>query len=340
MSPIPVTTTILAVVSEAPGEIDVRTMARLCQRIAMVYLSGKISSGNLDPARFGLNLNDLATDSIADLFRRDDQGQFPAFKRYFSRLCGRLVTDAEYLSALRRLLFSHVNQHLFRLHREFDPSLGKIIRNIKLAAKHLRHFHLDEVLGEPWIVDKEDFRDDRECTLMPPEILERQLAPALSGNGTMIHALEEFRTILLDSPSYRKAYPLVGLGIILRRVMSQLAEADKVTDTRLDPGLGVDEIRAAVAASVKRVEQRMRETYLSSEKVSPKDYTGYFAAIRNLFNERYAGENGIDLSYFDYLNQTIGPMPREEYRTCHRVRFEYLAKLTRQEFVRIMEKEL
>ena len=123
--------TVRAVVSDTPCDVDTRSMAELCQRVAIVYLSGKVSSGHLDPARFGLDLRDLAVDSVADLFRRSQDGQFPSFQRYFTPLRKSLVSEAEYLGALRRLLFSHINQHLFRLHREFDPSLGKIIRNIK-----------------------------------------------------------------------------------------------------------------------------------------------------------------------------------------------------------------
>lgn len=332
--------TVRMIISDVPGEEETRSMARLCERIALVYLSGKLSKGRLDPERFGLTLNDLATDSVADLFQRTPEGQYRSFKRYFCPIKDHLVTDAEYLGALRRLLFNHINQHLFRLHREFDPSLGKIIRNIKLAVKRIRHLHLGEVLGEPWILDAEDLKSDHEGVLMPPEVLERMLAPALCGNGTMIHALEEFRSLLVESPSYRKAYPLVGLGLVLRRIMSHLGDLEQVPETRLDRGLTVEDIRSQVSASVGQIRQSMLETYVTKEKMSPETYNGYFAALRNLFNERYAGEDGVDLSYFDFLNSAIGPMDRGEYMRKHRVRFEYLAKLTRRELIRRIEKDL
>ncbi len=39
------------------------------------------------------------------------------------------------LGPARRLVFSHVNQALCRIYQETDPSLGKLIRNLKLAVK-------------------------------------------------------------------------------------------------------------------------------------------------------------------------------------------------------------
>ena len=58
------------------------------------------------------------------------------------------LDEEEATQQLRILVFSKVNQGLFRLYRENDPILARLIRNIKLAVKADPSFKQLVLLGQ------------------------------------------------------------------------------------------------------------------------------------------------------------------------------------------------
>ena len=94
----------------------------------------------------------LALDCIADTFQRDENGHFTTLITYFESLNWRQLSDADLTIALRRLIFSKVNEGLFRSYRAEDPNLARIIRNIKEAVKRNDSFSLHREREVQWIV--------------------------------------------------------------------------------------------------------------------------------------------------------------------------------------------
>ena len=66
---------------------------------------------------------DLAYDCIAELFLQDDDGVPKVLRTYFNGLNVQELDEAEILIHLRRLIVARVNQELFRIFGEIDPSL-------------------------------------------------------------------------------------------------------------------------------------------------------------------------------------------------------------------------
>ncbi|MEX0721402.1 MAG: hypothetical protein WD059_12090 [Balneolaceae bacterium] len=75
------------------------------------------------------DIDDLALDCIADLFGREGDC-LTEIESYFPKEQLSELKESEVAIKLRRLVFSKVNEGLFRNYRSFDPSLSKIIRNI------------------------------------------------------------------------------------------------------------------------------------------------------------------------------------------------------------------
>ena len=78
------------------------------------------------------NLEDLAWDFIADLFQKNDKRELIVIKEFFEGRHVDSMKDSEISLELRRLVCSKVEDNVFRFYGEKDPSLKKIIRNIKL----------------------------------------------------------------------------------------------------------------------------------------------------------------------------------------------------------------
>jgi hypothetical protein len=109
---------------------------RLCYTIAHRLIHRKVVVWKLSPDFIGLSENDITHDCIAELFTRSSTNELIEFCRYFEYQ--RIIVDAQpedlLLIHLRRLVSSIVNDNLFRLYREADAPLGKILRNIKMAV--------------------------------------------------------------------------------------------------------------------------------------------------------------------------------------------------------------
>ena len=87
--------------------------------------------------------SDLALDAISDLFERDVEGRFIRLIRYFEDQDYRSCDERELWTLNRRLIAGTVSDALFRNYRESDPSLARIIRNLK------RGIQQSDVLGLP-----------------------------------------------------------------------------------------------------------------------------------------------------------------------------------------------
>ena len=133
--------------SQSPEQLNV--VIRACLALASELLQRKCGSHRLSET-LGLHGDDLAYDCIADLFQRDERGRLLQLQAYFLGVDLDQLSDAEVLIFLRKLVYSRVNQSLFRMYQEADPAFHKILRNIKLAVQSLNQFReLDRFGNHP-----------------------------------------------------------------------------------------------------------------------------------------------------------------------------------------------
>ncbi len=327
------------VVSSSPQPASVREFVYHCHRLASAYLRRKVASGRLNLNHFSLTLDDLALDSIADLFQRDEHDSFPRLNCFFSSVKFSSRGEEECSALTRQLVFSEVNRHLFRLYRESDPSLGKIIRNIKSAAKYSESFILERRGDEIWLCTPSEDRVSESRPMLSPEIAEIRLGSRLPANASLKNFLEALAEILHEENDYYPAFPLVGLALIIRSAFSRLQEdtaglsGDEYTITSAD-------LEHMIFSSVDSVRKRMRSSYVGKEKLDPQTYESHFLAIRDILVTQFVHDDGFDLTFFDHLRNHMEDLTAGEYQSRHRVYLEYFSKLARQELLDALRKEL
>ena len=169
----------------------------------------------------GLSSSDLAYDCVADLFRRDERGSLIQIRAYFGALEISDASDAEMLMHLRRLVFSAVNQGIYRLYRQADPAFGKILRNIKLAVATLQNFTEEiERFGEPYLVPA--LADPlTECPPFEIGYLERALAPFVRNSPSVPTLLGALSFILRQQEKCSPAIALATVASLFRSVYAQ-----------------------------------------------------------------------------------------------------------------------
>lgn len=314
----------------------IRHIVALFQSVAVIYLRRRTSSATFGIDRLGLPLPDLAIDCIADLFKRDEHGVFVTLKQYFEGIGYETMTEEQLLGACRRLVFSKVNQELYRQYKEHDPDLHRIIRNIKDSVPRIPVIRIEARGGENVLV----FGGQPEhLPTISPEILEAYLTEEISSRMTIRGILLTAAEIFASQDLYKRSYPLTGFALIVRAAFANL-EVSADESAVENKSLTESEFRRFVSESVSRVSGQMKHGYVEKGKVSDGIYTSYFQSIGEILCAEYVLNDGDAVSYYDHLRSQMPDLSPEEYRNNHRTVLEYLAKLTRKDFLVQVRKEL
>jgi hypothetical protein len=315
---------VLDVTGPAPDRTRVNSLVEVCRALASSFLSGKASAGTL--ASFhGISINDLAYDCIADLFRQDGNGNYLELQSYFDGLHVESLDDAEVLPHLRRLVFSKVNQGLYRLYSETDPSLSRILRNVKLAIGALKNFTEAERFGETYIAPS--LADTLEH--LPPfdrDDLECRFIAMTTGTELVPQLLARLSLLLRDQEEHCRVVPLISVGLMIRKVYEQ-KKAASVEPDATETAMGMKDVITIVQDACNEVKQKIRAKYVDCGKVSESVFCCYFKAIEGEILNRVRGKGGNEHTLFTALKESLPGLGKEEYQNQHRSRVEYLLKL-------------
>lgn len=323
-----------AVEAVVAGQADRGAVHRLVQeayRLSLAYLKQKIRAGRLQPALFGLSLDDLALDCVADLFQRDAEGTFEQLVAYFGAARWAALPDDELFVAYRRLVFSKVNESLFRRYREADPVLAKIVRNLKNAVKAREEVSLDRQTGAQWIrVHAGAEAGGGGLPAAPPEVLEAYLVRALRRDDSIQGAVQALVAFTALHPHYAAGYPLTQFAQVVRAALQRLCEPEETPEAA--PFLG-GEIDEAIHRATEGVALGMHASYVGRGKVDPQTFGTYFCAIRDILRAEFVSASRPVASYFEALQHYYPELSKGDYRSDHRHIVEYLTKLARARLV-------
>lgn len=330
-------------ISDQPSRLATSILVEHSQRIAAAYLLRRTRSGRLYLDRFDLTVEDLALDCLADLFRRDDEGRLVRLRDYAASIGWDELDDAGLLIALRRLIFSAVNEGLFRRYRESDPALGRLIRTLKQHARTSEHAVLHRLRGTLVLlpIDSPPASDDR--PRMPPEVLEAHLHQAIDPSGRLKGVVDAVASLLRDHPFYAAEVTLPDLAIGIRNVRARrgetggeaLADADDLDERHL-----CSLIKTQVDLALAEVGHDMRPLYIGRRGVAPDVYSAYLKAVRDILQAQFAERGTPDLSFREALNSYVQAVGSAEYRRRHQAILEYLVTLTRSRFLARIEPAL
>jgi hypothetical protein len=322
-----------------PAPEVIREFVYLCRNMAAAYLRVKIAQNRLDPDFFGVSVDDLALDCVANLFERDREGQFLELRRYYQSLSSSCTCEEDLFAKTRRLVFSRVNESLFELYKEHDRSLSNVLRNLKIGLRSHRRLFTYENGSDLWVRTADSIDRTGTLPLLPSEMIESQLLANTDSRRTTKDLLDAFAELLQTQDVYRKQYPFVGLAFILRFILQR---TDIVTDAvAIDPeGLTTEEVREFLHASVDRIHDSMRRTYLDNGKLDRRTYDLYFDTINDILESEFIRNDSVRLLYYDFLKVHLPDLCETEYMLEHRNYLEYLAKLARKEFLESISQEL
>ena len=312
--------------SASPQRWAVEHLVGESHRFAQAYLYTKRRRGRLHLT--DLSVDDLALDCVAELFERTDDGAFPVLQSYFG-------DDTEWAGegvhvALRRLVFSKVNESLFRRYRESDPNLAKIIRNVKDGVAVTDGAVLERRGGVGWV---RLVRPGASCpaeTLLPcapSELLEAYLAASIRGRSQVRDLVRAFVDFLSDRPYYDQGYPLTALARAIRAAFTCVCAVDH-EDQQDGPAFHAFEVDKAIVVATAQVGADKKAQYVGRGKVEADTYAAYVQAVRAHLVGQYL-EGAEVVSNYEALTRQLPGLEEDTYRREHRNVVEYLGKLAR-----------
>ncbi len=316
---------IAAVMSGLHTRSQLDGLVSACHALALAFLRSKRSVGLLADAE-GLKLPDLAYDCIADLFQKSESGDLVRIRAYFGSLDIDRVTDEELLTHLRRLVFSLVNQGVFRLYHEVDPSLGKVLRNVKLSVNAVRNFEDVERFGEPCLAPVMVERLDH-LPVLDREAIEQVFHQIGHGNERVPELLAKLSLYLRGQCDHSRVVSLVAVALGIRSLYARTSTADH-TAASPDHELQKQDATTIVRGACADVKSRMRKRYVDQKKIGADMFESYFEAIEMYLRARFDGTAEGDLSLYACLERVDQSVTRDAYRQKHRARIEYLARKT------------
>ena len=313
----------------------VNELVHTCYKMSLAYLHHRLRRGSLVDHQFGISNEDLALDCIAELFQRDDAGRFPVLEQYFEPLRWEALTEEALQIALRRLVFSKVNENLFRSYREEDPNLAKIIRNIKEAVKHEQGVSLVRHQESSWVVAGSPDTPVDGNPLAPPEILESHLLSVLCSTSNTYTAVASFAAFVEEHPYYCNGYPLSAFARALRTAFAgrRVLEDEKV------PVFEPVEVESAIQRAVSYVRAALHETYVRGGKLSQRLFETYLSAVKTVLQATFTLTEEHVESQYDALSTLLPGLSKDAYMAEHRNILQYLFKLSRSRMVYYLQDE-
>ena len=322
--------TLQKVISRTPDREAVNSLVQLCANIGLSFLRFQTQRGALDNYRFGIPTEDLALDCIADTFQRNEEGHFVTLENYFGPLNWEQLSEEELSVALRRLIFSKVNEGLFRSYRAEDPNLARIIRNIKEAVKRNDCFSLHREREVQWLIVGVNAKPDNRLPLVPAEILETYLTSLLCNTSNTYSAVYAFADFLKLHPYYRNAFPLSEYARVLRSCFKNREVPDNPVQ---EINISLLDMENALRKTMNHVRTRLHETYVRKGKISRSMFDTYISALQKILASHFGFPSESVSSQYDALATLMPGLSRDSFQNEHRNVMQYLFKVSRNQMI-------
>jgi hypothetical protein len=316
-----------SILTDTYSHDQLHDVVALAHAFALMLVRNKFSSGKVSFTIAHLDLHDIAYDCIAELFRRDDEEALVQFKTYFSGLEVDKLSDAQLVDHLRRLVFSKVEQGMFRIYAEHDASLAKILRNMKLAIHSVNNFVVIERFGEMYIIPSSVDPNFR-LPVMPAEYLQQLMFETIAKNDRIPDILSKLSLRLTKESQFARAVPLVGTAIAVRIVLSE--EVAMVVESRMAQ-VEIGDMETMIIRVLNRIKDKHRETYVKKNKLTPKEYELIFRVVHKNLTSIIIDNDGEDASLYDYLASEMQKLSKPLYRKRYKAVVEYILLLAKKE---------
>jgi hypothetical protein len=179
------------------------------------------------------------------------------------------------------LVFNKLQHGLFRLFREYDPILSKILTNLKYAIKKRPGLTLFKRFEEIFICYGEPEQADLHLPEMSFEKLELEFYSIFDHKKSLITNLEVFFNKLKNQENYSKICCLTDITMIFKKIiLSQNISLNYITE--LEDISIKNDIHSIISYSIKEIRSSFALKYVQRNKISKECFDKYLCAIKDI----------------------------------------------------------
>ncbi|WP_234571531.1 hypothetical protein [Rhodohalobacter sp. 614A] len=279
----------------------------------------------------GEKLEDIAWDFIADIFEKNEKGELIKLKEYFCDKDIATFTEKKIRIELRKLIFTKVEDNIFRSLGKRDPSLRKIIRNLKLALKEKSCHHSIMYHDGRIIVEEKEIQNQ---PAMPSEFMQMKLCSRLHEKMQIPDILDEVIEVLICQDRYRKEFPLVALASIIREAYvhlnESLAESSKLPNVEED--MFQSDFENFLDESVQKTKKKTGVSYVEKGKLDSEELDLYMVAAQDIVRDHFT-DGRKEFSQYEWLKNYLPHLDHEDYRNNKRQYLEYIVNQIKKDLV-------
>lgn len=317
---------------------EINHLVKIAHQLAIVRLSQLISSRKVSFAIQPHTISSIALDCIAEIFERDESNNFIELLNYFD---GERSVDTnseeQIMIHFRMLVFSKLKDGIFRIYRDYDPVTSKILRNIKLIAKNNDQIVIIERFGDTYLALSKIELDEHLSEYLADE-LESELISRVHKKENIKVLLLHLLQILAESDKHRKFYSMIDIALMFKDIFLKLELPFPVSYHQNDSLINTD-IKTVIDKSVIEIRSELGNKYYTNNKMEKELFESFLEAIIEMLHDTYILNNGIELSHYDYLKKQNPDYSYAEYRNKHRIKFEYMVKLSKKIVVNNLKNE-
>ncbi len=184
---------------------------------------------------------------------------------------------------------------IFRLYSEADPTLSKILRNVKLAVVSLQNFVEVEKFGESCIAPSLCEMNEHLPSFSMEE-LERCLYQDATGAENVPELLGKLSECLREQTTCCRIVPLTAVAIIFKSIYTS-GERTRTEHASQEDQFAASDALSLIQDACRRTKAKMVTRYVAKGKVSLEMFELYFSTIEASLRRQYIENDGEAFSY-------------------------------------------
>lgn len=297
----------------------INLLIKVCYKLAEFKIRKNITRLQNINKRWQLSVEDIAIDSIASLFINNTKRGILNLRISLDNWAEPVLNNFDALFFLNKTVSLSVEQRINKIFREADPSFAKVLDTISKTVKKYNFSRVD-YYGAVYLTEGS-------ISSIPGCAIEREdfLNIPLDLNLPKKQMIGYLLNYMKKNTAY---YPAVPLNVLVERILGVFPEASKPAEPRTASCFLRFCMEDIILLSFKKVEEKLKEAYLSAGKIDTEEYGFLHAALDDIKEDLIEG-NTI-WSVYEYFRRHAAFVPQDQYKMKYQNILEYMVKMLKQ----------